>query len=66
MIVGDFISEEIGELFIKEHRIMQQFVKYCKEHNKRLETKYCVMAGPMFLLQIIILDNDNDRQTKDC
>ena len=67
MIVGDFISEEIGELFIKEHRIMLQYIKYCKEHNKKLETRYCVLTGPLFLLQIIILDNnDNNGQIKDC
>ncbi len=66
MIVGDFISEEIGDLFIKEHRIMLQYIKYCKEHDKKLETRYCVLPGPMFLLQIIILNNDDNRQIKDC
>ena len=67
MIVGDFISEEIGELFTKEQRIKAQYIEYCALHRKKLDTRYCLLPGPLFLLQIIILNKDDDNgEIKSC
>jgi hypothetical protein len=55
MVIGEFKSEEIGELFKKEHRIRVQYTKFCKEHDRVLKTKYCVSPNSMFVLKIIIL-----------
>lgn len=65
MTVGEFIAEEIGELFKREHRIRLQYTKFCKEHEKILETRYCVNPDSLFVLQIIILNkNGNNGEIK--
>lgn len=60
MIVGEFISENIGELFNREQKIRTQYIKFCKEHNKILKTRYSVDSGPLFVLEIIILNKDGN------
>lgn len=65
MIVGEFISEEIGELFNREQRIVDQYKKYCCEHEKVLDNRYTIRPDSLFALEIIIKD-DNDRQIENC
>jgi hypothetical protein len=65
VIVGEFISDEIGELFNREQRIVDQYKKYCWEHGKVLDNRYSLRPDSLFALEIIIKDDD-DRQVKSC
>jgi hypothetical protein len=65
MTVGEFISENIGELFTREQRIRTDYIKFCMEHDKILETRYLISANSLFILEIIILNkNGNNGEIK--
>ena len=65
MTVGEFMSEDIGELFTREQRIRTQYVKFCEQHSKILKTRYLITADSLFILEIIILNkNGNNGETK--
>jgi hypothetical protein len=63
--VGDFISNDLGELFKKEKRLLLQFEDYCRQHNKSIQLRYYVAADDLFILKIK-LKNGNNGEIKDC
>ena len=66
MIVGEFISADIEKLFNREQRIINQYKEYCLEHGKILDNRYSIKYNYLFVLEIIIKDEHNNRKIKDC
>jgi hypothetical protein len=63
--VGDFISNDLGELFKKEKRLLLQFEDYCRQHNKSIQLQYYIAADDLFILKIK-LKNGNNGEIKNC
>ena len=65
MEIGDFISDDLGELFKKEKRLLLQFKDYCRQHNKSMELQYYIAADDLFILKIDVT-NGNNGEIKNC
>jgi len=63
--IGDFISDDLGELFKKEKRLLSKFEDYCRQHNKSVELRYYIAADDLFILKIK-LKNGNNGEIKNC
>jgi hypothetical protein len=65
--VGEFISDSFEKLIKKEQDLTKQFYNYCKKHNRKFETRFCIRtADPvLFVLEIIIKDGNNG-EIKNC
>lgn len=65
MIIGEFISTELEELFTREGIVKTRFEPYCRQHSKVLTTSYEVSAKNklVFILKFKINENDNNRKS---
>lgn len=65
MIIGEFISTELEELFTREEIVKTRFEPYCRQHSKVLTTSYEVSAKNklIFILKFKITQNDNNRKS---
>lgn len=65
MIIGEFISTELEELFTREEIVKTRFEPYCRQHSKVLTTSYEVSARNklVFILKFKITQNDNNRKS---
>ncbi len=65
MIIGEFISTELEELFTREEIVKTRFESYCRQHSKILTTSYEVSAKNklVFILKFKITQNDNNRKS---
>lgn len=66
MIIGEFISTELEELFTREEIVKTRFEPYCRQHSKVLTTSYEVSARNklVFILKFKIGNyNDNNRKS---
>lgn len=65
MIIGEFISTELEELFTREEIVKTRFEPYCRQHSKVLTTSYEVSAKNklVFILKFKITQNDNNRKS---
>lgn len=60
MEIGNIITENLGELFIREQDLIKECKPYLIKHNKSLTTDfYITTADPaLFTLKINIYDNN--------
>jgi len=65
VIIGEFISTELEELFTREEIVKTRFEPYCRQHSKVLTTSYEVSARNklVFILKFKITQNDNNRKS---
>jgi hypothetical protein len=65
VIIGEFISTELEELFTREEIVKTRFEPYCRQHSKVLTTSYEVSAKNklVFILKFKITQNDNNRKS---
>jgi hypothetical protein len=65
VIIGEFISTELEELFTREEIVKTRFEPYCRQHSKVLTTSYEVSAKNklIFILKFKITQNDNNRKS---
>jgi len=67
MLIGEFRSSDLGELFKREERLRDSYEFYCRQHNKNISFTYCTLASTLFQLEIFInknTDNGNNGEIK--
>jgi hypothetical protein len=57
MLIGEFRSSDLGELFKRERRLRESYEVYCRQHSKNINFKYCTLANALFQLEIFINKN---------
>jgi hypothetical protein len=56
--IGEFISEELDELFIKSWKLERDFDFYCYRNKKRLEFEFWTAADGTYILKVKIEDEN--------